>query len=153
MRLRRRQDSDEATQRLIEFGAPLAAGCYFALEENLDRCARLSRQREDGVPAADLRGEALAGARRIAHVARATWEVLTCGAIDPDEVPQDLFPFTVMDALARLGYALVGLAEDEPEPEQLMTAAELDGLLDQYRLRQWYDARRADTRHVQEDRA
>lgn len=153
MRLRRRHDNEEATRRLVEFGAPLAAACWFALDDNLERCARLTRQRDEGAPAADVRDEALAGARRIAHVSRATFGVLTSGAIDPDDIPQHLFPLIVLDALARLGYALVGLAEDEPEPEQLLTAAELDGLLDQYGLRQWYDDRRAETKRGQEDRA
>lgn len=153
MRLRRRHDDDGATQRFIEFAAPLAAGCYFAVEENLERCARLTREREAGVPAAEVRDEALAGARRIAHVSRATFGVLTSGAIDPYEIPQDLFPLSVLEAMARLGYALVGLAEDEPEPEQLLTEPELDGLLDQYGLRQWYDDRRAETKRGHEDRA
>jgi hypothetical protein len=39
--------------------------------------------------------------------------------------------------LARLCYALTALAEDEPEPETLLSPAELDGLLAKHGAEDW----------------
>ena len=50
--------------------AELVAGRYYAFEDNLERCARLTRLYHDGATASELHEEALAGARRIAYVER-----------------------------------------------------------------------------------
>ena len=47
---------------------------------------------------------------------------------DIRSLPKDILPRGVHGALARLAYALTALAEDDPEPEALLTEAELQGI-------------------------
>src|ERR1700744_4879399 len=97
--------------------AQLVAGLYYALEDNLERCARLTRQHQDGratdaatdaAADAERRDEALEGAARIAYVQRVTFEALT-NLIDIRQLPPDVLPIGVLSALARLAYALTAL--------------------------------------------
>src|SRR5262249_47487949 len=91
--------------------AQLIAGLYHALEDNLERCARLTRLRQDDrLDTAEQRDEALAGARRIAYVQRVTFEAMA-HVIDIRELPPGVLPLGVLSALARLAYALIALAE------------------------------------------
>jgi hypothetical protein len=96
----------------------------------------LLEQRDAGASAEEVRDEALEGARANAFISRMMFDGFQV-RFDPDSVDQKLLPFQVFNALPRLAYALVGLAEEEPEPEQLLTLAELDGLLGQFELGDW----------------
>jgi hypothetical protein len=109
---------------------------YRVLEDNLERYRRLLEQRDAGASADEVRAEALEGARANAFISRMTFDGFQV-RFDPDSVDQKLLPFQVFNALPRLAYALVGLAEEEPEPAQLLTLAELDGLLVQFELGDW----------------
>lgn len=146
MKLTRSRQPSPVDPAIAEF----VGAAYFALEDNLERCGRLAGLRESGASSDEIRPEALAGARRIAYVSRMTWEAITSG-FDPESVPQDLLPFQAFGALARLGYALVGLAEDDPEPEQLLSQAELDALTAQYGIEDWVEKCRTRTFSAPED--
>jgi hypothetical protein len=140
MRLKRRSKPPRPDPKDV---APFVAGMYMALEENLERCGRLTQLRAEGAPADAFRPEAVKGAREIALVSRMTGEAILLGVIPPDAVSQDFMSFKAFGALGRLGYALQALTEEEPEPEQLMSQAELDGLFAQYGIEAWYDKLRA----------
>jgi hypothetical protein len=120
--------------------AELIAGLYYAFEDNLERCARLTRLRDAGAAAnADTtkqREEALAGARRIAYVQRVVFEVIT-NVIDIRELPPGVLPMGLLSALARLSYALQALAEEDPEPEALLSQDEIRKLPQQYDIEDW----------------
>ena len=140
--------------RLAPDAAKVLASMYLALTENLSRAKRLTALREEGVEYELIRTEAVAGAQRIAYVSRVVW----IAAMDQgllDGLPDDLSPARPLGALARLGYALLALAEGETDPDEptaLLTPAELDGLPAQYRIEawmQWWAERRAAAEEVQ----
>ncbi len=54
-----------------------------------------------------------------------------------DRLSPDLHPTGVLPALARVGYGLVALAEDAPEPEALLTQSELQDLGAQFGIEAW----------------
>lgn len=116
--------------------AQVIAGLYYAFEDNLERCARLTRLHDDGASEADLTQEALAGARRIAYIERVTFEVLA-HVVPLSELPEGVLPTGVLNALARLAYALVALAEADPAPDALLRQDEIHGLAHQYEIEEW----------------
>jgi hypothetical protein len=116
--------------------AQLIAGLYYAFEDNLERCARLTRLYHDGATTSELREEALAGARRIAHVERVVFEAMA-HLIDIRSLAPGILPMGVHSALARLAYALTALAEEDPEPEALLSQDDLHGLAHQYGVEDW----------------
>jgi hypothetical protein len=122
--------------------AQLIAGLYHAFEDNLERCARLTRRHHDGASASELHDEALAGARRIAYVERVAFEAMT-HAIDIRALPPGILPMGVHGALARLAYALTALAEADPEPEALLSQDDIQRLAHQYEIEEWVARRRA----------
>jgi hypothetical protein len=125
--------------------AEVVAGLYYAFEDNLERCARLTRLYHDAganPSATELRQEALAGARRIAYVERVVFEAMA-HVIDVRELPPDVLPLGVLSALARLAYALQALAEEDPEPEALLSQDEIRGLAHQYEIEDWVTRNRA----------
>ncbi|MGH2892154.1 MAG: hypothetical protein ACRDPM_02635 [Solirubrobacteraceae bacterium] len=116
--------------------AELVAGLYYAFEDNLERCTRLTRLYHDGATAGELHEEALAGARRIAYVERVVFEAMA-HVIDVRSLPPTILPFGVHSALARLAYALIALAEDDPEPEALLSQDAIHGLARHYQIEEW----------------
>jgi hypothetical protein len=128
--------------------AELIAGLYYAFEDNLERCARLTRLRDANVgtganqDASELRQEALTGARRIAYVQRVVFEVIT-NVIDIRELPPGVLPMGLLSALARLAYTLQALAEEDPEPEALLSQDEIRALAHQYEIEDWVTHNRA----------
>lgn len=127
--------------------AQLVAGLYHAFEDNLERCARLTRLYHDGASAGELREEALAGARRIAYVERVTFEAMA-HVIDIRTLPPGILPMGVPSALARLAYALTALAEGDPEPEALLSQDDIHRLAHQYEIEEWVARRRASDPHL-----
>lgn len=131
MKLKRRAQSDFDPA----FGELIAA-VYVAFEDNCERCSRLTALRDAGVGAAELRLEALEAARNIAYVARVWWVALMDRNLR-ESVRDSALPIAALSALARLAYALVALAEEDSEPEALLSKAEIDGLAAQYRIEDW----------------
>jgi hypothetical protein len=121
--------------------AELIAGLHHAFEDNLERCARLTRRHHDGAHASDLHEEALAGARRIAYVERVAFEAMA-HVIDIRTLAPGILPMGAHSALARLAYALTALAEAEPEPEALLSQDEIQRLAHQYEIEEWVARRR-----------
>lgn len=138
MKRRRSSQPPQVDAQFVE----ILAGLYYAYDDNLERCARLTKLRHDGVSPDELHDEALAGARRIAYVSRVVFEVMA-NLVPIESIPEGVLPFGVHSALARLAYALVALAEDEPEPEALLTLVELDGLAAHYEIEDWVQSGRA----------
>ena len=132
MKLRRRPEPAPVDREFVE----LVNGLYFAFEDNLERCVRFNRLRHEGVPAAEYRAQALESARRIAYVSRVIFEVMANLMADKN-IPESILPVGIYGALGRLAYALTALAEDEPDPEALLSPAELDGLAAQYEIEDW----------------
>jgi hypothetical protein len=135
--------------------AKVIAGLYYAFEDNLERCARLTRLQHENATTSDTerkerQDEALAGARRIAYVQRVTFEAMA-HVIDIRALPPGALPLGVLSALARLAYALTALAEPEPEretepgpePQALLTQDEIRGLAHQYEIEDWVTRARA----------
>jgi hypothetical protein len=129
--------------------AKVIAGLYYAFEDNLERCARLTRLQHENAATNDSerkerQDEALAGARRIAYVQRVTFEAMA-HVVDIRALPPGALPLGVLSALARLAYALTALAEPEPgpEPEALLTQDEIRGLAHQYEIEDWVTRARA----------
>ena len=113
-RMRRR--GEPQTPAIDPEFAELIAGLYYAFEDNLERCARLTRATTTAAPRhRSATTEALAGARRIAYVQRVTFEAMA-HVIDIRELPPGVLPIGVLSALARLAYALTALAEPEQDP-------------------------------------
>ena len=122
--------------------AQLIAGLYHAFEDNLERCARLTRLHHDGAKAGELHEEALGGARRIAYVERVAFEAMA-HVVDIRSLPPGILPMGVHSALARLAYALTALAEEDPEPEALLSQDDIHGLSHQYEIEEWVSRHRA----------
>jgi hypothetical protein len=116
--------------------AQLLFAQYQAFEEGFDCCARLTERRAAGAPASELRPEALDTARMIAYVSRVSWEAMINLQL-LESIPERQSPAGAIAVLARLCYALTALAEDEPEPETLLSPAELDGLLAKHGAEDW----------------
>src|SRR6202000_1341325 len=97
----RRRGKAQAAAIDPEF-AQLIGGLYHAFEDNLERCARLTRSFQDRTDdtTGDRRDEALLRAARIAYVQRVTFEPLT-NLIDIRELPPGVLPIGVLGALAR----------------------------------------------------
>jgi hypothetical protein len=112
------------------------ADLYVTYLEARDTCARLVDLRLTGTPVQAVREEALSVARRVATMARLTFDAILEASL-LERLPADLDPSGVFPALARMGYALVALAEEGPEPEALLTATELQDLGSQYRIDGW----------------
>jgi hypothetical protein len=121
--------------------AEVIAGLYYALEDNLERCARLTRLYHDGATASERHEEALAGARRIAYVERICFEAMA-HVVDVSSLPPGVLPMGVHSALARLAYALVALAEEDPEPEALLSQDAIHTLPHQYGIEDWVTGHR-----------
>ncbi len=121
MKLRRGQRPAVDTEAVA-----LIAELYLTYRESAALCARLVDLRFTGTPVAEVAPEALAGARRVAYAARATVAAITDERL-LERVSAELEPSAVLPALGRLGYTLVALAEEAPEPEALLTQSELAG--------------------------
>jgi hypothetical protein len=132
MKLRRRSEPAPVSPEFVE----LINGLYFAFEDNLERCIRFNRLRDEGAPPSEYRAAALEGARRIAYVSRVIFQVMANLMADQN-VPESVLPIGVYGALARLAYALTALAEEKPDPETLLSATELDGLAAQFGIEDW----------------
>jgi hypothetical protein len=137
MRLGRKPQTAEVDP---EF-AQVIAGLHYALEDNLERCARLTRLYYDGATASELHEEALAGARRIAYVERVCFEAMA-HVIDVSTLPVGVLPMGVHSALARLAYALTALAEEDPEPVALLSQDAIHKLPHQYGIEDWVNRHR-----------
>ncbi|HEY3728696.1 MAG TPA: hypothetical protein VGL51_16080 [Solirubrobacteraceae bacterium] len=116
----------------------LIAGIYYAFEDNLERCRRLTAEHRAGGVTTEQHREALDGARRLAYVSRVTFDA-TMNLGLTKQVSEEFLPVGVLGALARLAYALTALAEEECEPEALLTPAELNGLTAQYDIANWVE--------------
>lgn len=114
----------------------VVAEMYLAFVDGVALCRRLTERRFAGTPAAEVRGEALAGARSVAYACRAVLAAITEQEL-LDRLSPELNPSRVLPALARIGYTLVALAEDAPEPEALLTRSELDDLGAQFGIEGW----------------
>jgi hypothetical protein len=115
--------------------APLLAELSLAYEDGMTRCYEVAaaEQIDD-----ELRTQALATACRIAYVSRVTWEaMLNLDLID--HIPENHNPVRALAASARLAYSLTATAEDDPEPQTILSIGELDGLPVQYELREWLE--------------
>ena len=134
-----RRDPQPQPSEADTLALPFAAALFQAVEDHLALCAELTERRDAGATGAELRADALAGARRIAYVSRMTNELLVSGALDPTEISASVLPLSSLELVARLGYALVGLAEDDPEPEELLTQEEIAALPNQYGLTEWIE--------------
>ena len=118
--------------------AGLLIGLFGALEEGLECCARLTESREAGVPVDEIRPQALTMARTIAYASRVTWEsILNLRLLE--YLPEHLQPLGALNVLAQLAYGLTALAEDDPEPETLLSRAEIDGLIAKYGIERWFE--------------
>jgi hypothetical protein len=114
----------------------LLVSMYHAFEEGLDCCARLTERREAGASAAELRPEALDTARTIAYVSRVMWEAILWLKL-LESIPERRSPVEALKVLARLGYALIALAEEDPAPEALLSRPEIDGLIAKHGIEDW----------------
>jgi hypothetical protein len=134
MKLRRRQPPQELDPDF----ALTVASLWEAFEVNLDRCHRLTDLRQSGQSTSAARMEALVGAGNLAHLSRLVFRFIML-LVPLETIPEGYLPVGVYGAVARLTYALIALAEEEPEPEALLTTAELDGLVEQYQLQPWIE--------------
>jgi hypothetical protein len=131
MKLRRGQRPPVDEQAL-----GVVAELYLVFVDSVALCGRLTEQRLTGMPVAEVRGHALAGARHVAYASRATLTAITEQEL-LDRLAPELDPSRVLAALARIGYTLVALAEDTPEPEALLTQSELEDLGTQFGIEGW----------------
>jgi len=125
--------------------APLIVALFFAYEEGLACCHEVAAA--DGQIDDELRRRALVRACRIAEIGRVVWEaMLNLDLLN--RIPPEQNPVRALAASARLAYSLTASAEDDPEPETILTVGELDGLPVLYELRDWlacFDEPVADT--------
>lgn len=144
MRLGRKRERD-AEPQLSSEDAGVIIRVYLEFESNIDRYRRLLDQREAGAAPAELRPEALAGARGIAFVSRVAFglsEELHAG------IPSHLSPDRALGAMRRLAYALVALGEENEDSDPaLLTRDEVDGLVGEYELDDWLETCR---RHLEQ---
>jgi hypothetical protein len=83
-----------------------------------------------------VRREALIRARWTAVHCRAAFDAIAEHRLD-DALQERWLPYGALHAVARLVYTLVALAEDDPEPEAMLTQTELENLTAQYQLDAW----------------
>ena len=62
--------------------------------------------------------------------------------VDVRSLPAGVLPMGVHSALARLAYALTGLAEEDPEPEVLLSQDAIHNLPHQYGIEDWVNRHR-----------
>jgi hypothetical protein len=136
MRLRRRAQPTEADQEIQDEFSESVAWLWRQIEENLDRCRRLTEQRQATGSTSEARDEALRAARELSRITQVVIGTVMF-VIPAESIPDGLLPPGAYGAAGRLTYALVGLAEEDPVPEQLLTAGQLDGLIGQYQLEPW----------------
>jgi hypothetical protein len=146
MKLRRGQRPTVDTEAL-----GVVAELYATYLETTALCARLTDRRFTGTPLSELGPEALAGARRVAYASRGTLVAITDAQLQ-DRIPADLDPSRVLPALARVGYTLVALAEEAPEPDALLTPSELADLGSQFGIEEWLQRCRRLSGEAVEDR-
>ncbi len=126
-RRERREDSE-----LLE----LAARFCFTYVHNLEAYEDIYGKREAGQPLSTYREAALYRARFGAYFSRVFFE----RSLTPqgfEELPEGWLPLRAFGAHARLVYALTAIAEEDPEPEALMTLEETTALTAQYGLAEW----------------
>ncbi|MDQ6775095.1 MAG: hypothetical protein M3071_02495 [Actinomycetota bacterium] len=136
MKLKRRREPEIAPANLDENSLVIAT-VFVTLDESMERYADLNARREAGESADELRPEALETARKIGLVIRASWEGMLNSGLLGDSLPAHLSPDGALRVLARLGYALVALAEPDPLPDTLLSPAELDGLFAKHEIEDW----------------
>jgi hypothetical protein len=118
--------------------ASLLVSLYLAFDQGYGSCARLIEHREAGEPAlAGERAEALKAARTIAYVSRVTWESMVNLQLLERISDDRLSPLGALTVLARLAFALTAMAEDDPEPEALLSSAELENLVANHGIEDW----------------
>jgi hypothetical protein len=132
----KRKRERQAKPELSPANGELLVSMYHAFEEGLERCARLTERREAGASAAELRPQALQTARWIAYVSRVMWEAILWLKL-LESIPESRSPVEALKVLARLGYALIALAEEDPEPEALLSPAEIDRLIAKHGIEDW----------------
>ncbi len=138
MRLTRRSEPTGPDQQTQDDFSEAVAWLWHEIEENLDRCRRLTERRERMETTDAERGEALRAARELAYITRTVLGMVMF-VMPAESIPEGLLPAGVYGAAGRLTYALVGLAEEDPMPEQLLTLGELDTLVAQYELQPWFE--------------
>jgi hypothetical protein len=138
MRLRRRSEVPEPDEAAQDDFAEAVAWLWRQIEENLDRCRRLTEQRQSAGSSNEGRDEALRAARELAYITRTVLGMVMF-VMPAESIADGFLPPGVFGAAARLTYALVGLAEEDPLPEQLLTAGQLDLLVGQYELEPWFE--------------
>jgi hypothetical protein len=136
MRLKRQREPEIDPEKADD-NAALSAEVFVRLEEAMERYRDLATRREAGASAAELRPEALETARRIAYAIRGCWEGMINMGLLGDSLPTRLSPSPALRVLARLGYALVAIAEDDPLPDTLLSRAELEGLFAKHGIEEW----------------
>jgi hypothetical protein len=136
MRLRRRREPEIVPEHADEDSA-LIAEIFVTLEAAIERYADLDARREAGECADELAPEALEMARRIGFAIRGCWEGMINLGLLGDMLPDRLSPVPALGVLARLGYALVAMAEEDPLPDTLLSPTELDGLFAKHEIEDW----------------
>jgi hypothetical protein len=128
--------SAKARERMLDQAA-LLASLYHSLVTNRGVYLELLTRYEQGERAADLR-EAALGAGRLLATAQRTF--YAGQLLDQDflkGMSEDLSPTRAVFAIARLGYALSALADDDCVAPMLLTREETEGLYTQYNLEPW----------------
>jgi hypothetical protein len=138
MRLRRRTQPTRPDQETRDDFSEAVAWLWRQIDENLDRCRRLTEQLQRAGSTSEARDEALRAARELAYITQTVLGMVRF-VMPAESIADGFLPPGVFGAAGRLTYALVGLAEEDPLPEQLLTAGQLDLLIGQYELEPWFE--------------
>jgi hypothetical protein len=138
MKLRRRTEPPQPDAETQDDFTEAVAWLWHQIEENLDRCRRLTEQHHSAGSTDEGRDEALRAARELAYITRTVLGMVMF-VMPAESIADGFLPPGVFGAAGRLTYALVGLAEEDPLPEQLLTAGQLDLLVAQYELEPWFE--------------
>jgi hypothetical protein len=142
MRLRR--SVKKVNQELVEAICDL----WLAFELHLAHCGELTAERERGEDLDRVRSGARTCAANLSLYARYVFDSLTL--LEGPWPSERLLPRGVLPAVSRLIYGLIALAELDPEPEALLSADEISGLVEQYGLQDWMDRWRVARESVRE---
>jgi hypothetical protein len=139
MRLKRRREPelDRDEEEIADRNSALIAEVFVVLDQAMEVYADLSARSNAGASADELRPEALRTAREIAYIIRACWQGMLNLGLLGDSLPDGLAPAGALRVLARLGYALIALSEDDPLPDTLISPEELDGLFAKHDIEDW----------------
>jgi len=133
MKLRRSRPEEPVAPTADDF--TFSVDIAIILRDGIEGYLRLYAEWEERGASADLRAAALTMARRIAAYSRLGFDTTR----DLNRLPESHSPWVAVAISTLLAFALVTLAEEEPEVATLLSPDELDALVREHEVDAWLE--------------